>query len=136
MNQNGSMQNPGEFFRYAVLGGGSFLLGILLTWLLHEQFTLSEQISVAISLTFLFVFNFFMAREVVFNAPDGLIRQACRFVIVSLSMRLTEYGLFLFFFQGLDAFYLLAYASSTLIVFFVKFVLYKHIVFKPDAWRR
>ena len=117
------------FIRYVVLGGVGFSLSIFMTWFFHEKLLLSESVSVALALVILFFFNFFMARHHVFkNQSDG-VGQGFRFLGVSLSMRIIEYALFLALFHGAEIFYLFSYTSSILIVFVLKYILYKNFVF-------
>lgn len=120
------------FVRYIMLGATGVGLGLLLTWSFHEILGFSEPQSVALSLVLLFIFNFFMARLVVFKAADNMVRQGVRFFVVSVSMRLLEYGLFLVLFYVAGLFYLLSYILSILIVFIVKYFLYKNVVFRPE----
>ena len=119
------------FVRYVVLGGVGFGLGIFMSWFFHAKLLLSESLSVGLALVILFFFNFFMARRHVFKNRSDVVRQGTRFFGVSLSMRVLEYILFLTLFHVAELFYLVSYTSSILIVFVLKFVLYKKIVFNP-----
>jgi putative flippase GtrA len=118
--------------RYFLLGAFGFGLGILLSWNFHENLNLSEPLSVGLSVVILFFFNFFMAREMVFKERNNLLKQAARFLVISLLMRSLEYGVFLLLFYKAEIYYLISYTTSIALIFVLKYFAYKKIVFTAN----
>jgi len=117
------------FTKYSMLGAFGFGLSIFLSWAFHEKFNLSEPVSVGLSVVVLFLFNFFMARTIVFQERNNLLKQAILFLIISLLMRFIEYGVFLLLFYVAEIFYLISYTASVALIFALKYFFYKNIVF-------
>ena len=115
--------------RYFALGAVGFGLGIFLSWNFHENLNLSEPLSVGLSVVILFFFNFFTARTIVFKERNNLLKQAVRFLVVSLSMRSLEYSVFLLLFYKAEIYYLISYTTSIALVFVLKYFVYKNVVF-------
>ena len=118
--------------RYFLLGAFGFGLGILLSWNFHENLNLSEPLSVGLSVVILLFFNFFMAREMVFKERNNLLKQAARFLVISLLMRCLEYGVFLLLFYKAEIYYLISYTTSIALIFVLKYFAYKKIVFTAN----
>ena len=131
----GPLQRWGDwpFLRYTIVGGLSFSLNIGLTMFLHEIFGVAEQIAFAIALVTVFIINFVLARQVIFNA-DGLIYpQFIRFIGTSIVVRGGEYVLFLTLLSLTDVNYIIIVTFVSIISFILKFFVYKILVFKPET---
>ena len=115
--------------RYFLLGGIGFGLGLFLSWNFHENLNLSEPVSVALTVIILFFFNFFMARSFIFKDRDNLLKQAAKFIAISLTMRGAEYILFLILFYVFGIYYLVSYMTAIAVIYLPKYFLYKTVVF-------
>lgn len=118
--------------KYLIIGVSGTVLGIFISWNLHENFDLSEPLSVGLSVTILYFIYFYMMRIFVFKARNSLLKQALRFLIVSFAMRSLEYGVFLLLFYTTEIYYLISYTASITLIFILKYFVHKHLVFSAD----
>ena len=84
--------------RYIVAGLLSFGVNIIFTVLFIEFMGIQVWISSAISFSIVLLINFFIARSFVFRAVEGrMMPQAMRYLLLNVTLRSAEYGLFLMF---------------------------------------
>ncbi len=106
-----------------------FGINIGLTAFLHEILGLSPGISFAVALACAYIINFFNNRKWVFTSDAEVFPQTVRFLAVSLGFRLAEYLVFLLLYSALGLHYLAAVLISLLSFYFLKFFVYKEVVF-------
>ncbi len=123
-------RRAGVFARYFGLGIGSFGLGFFLIVLLHEIIGIEEKRSVLVALAIIFFMNFYLARSFVFESRGRIETQLLKFAIISGVMRLVEYSIFVILFSFFGLYYMLAYVVSVGVSFFVKFFIYRNVVFR------
>ena len=121
--------------RYIAAGLISFSANIIFTVLFVELMAIQIWIASAASFSIVLLINFFIARSFVFRAVEGRVMpQAMRYLLLNITMRAVEYGLFLMFLGILATHYTvcLALALSTSNIF--KFFTYRFLVFgiAPD----
>jgi putative flippase GtrA len=123
--------------RYAVASAFSFCMVLGLSAAFHELAGLAETLAVALALVIAFAVNFTLLRRWVFpgqTAPVG--RQAAETAIASVTFRALEYGIFLALHLGADVDYLIATGASLCASAAGKFVVYRGLIFNPDARAR
>ncbi|MEX6722957.1 GtrA family protein [Parapedomonas caeni] len=116
---------------YGVVGGVSALLILGITFSATEGAGLEPEVSNGIALVAALLFNFWASRHVIFGATHhhwG--RQMLRFVMVSGGARLVEWGLFALLVDRVGIPYMLLAVLILGASFFVKYALYRHIVFR------
>jgi putative flippase GtrA len=119
----------GEAARFIGYGLISYALGIGLSAFFREVLGLYEEVSVALTLTILFIVNFWVVRRFVFRALGHKVRQFVRFVSMSLAMRGAEYVMFLGLLRVMHAHYLIALTLAMGLSACGKFLLYRNVVF-------
>jgi putative flippase GtrA len=109
--------------------GIGFGINIGLTAFLHELLGISPGISFAVALACAYIVNFFNNRKWVFSSDAEVFPQTVRFLAVSLGFRLAEYLVFLLLYGALGLHYLAAVLISLFSFYFLKFFVYKEVVF-------
>lgn len=120
----------GEAGRYVCAGLVSYTLGLGLSALFREGLRFTEEHAVALTLTILFLINFWLSRRFVFRADGSATKQFALFAATSFGMRAGEYGMFYIFLQFLHLHYLAALTAALLISNALKFFLYRTLVFR------
>jgi putative flippase GtrA len=115
-------------FGVATVISASITLGVPVA--LHEGFDVDERVAVAIALAIAFVVNFFTTRLFVFKSGGSARRELWRFLGVSLTFRLAEYGFFLLLF-GFGMVYFAAQFIVLASSFVLKFLVQKYFVYRP-----
>lgn len=119
---------------YGAVGGVSALLILGITFGATEGAGLAPEISNGIALIVVLVFNFWVSRQVIFEAAHGRwLRQMLRFLLVSGGARLVEWGLFALLVGRVGIPYMLLAVLILGASFFIKYALYRHIVFRRVA---
>ncbi len=122
-----------QVHRYLMASGLSACITLGMPFVLHEVFGVAEQIAVGIALVIAFVANFLMAKTFVFNSNGSHLRELTLFAGASLFFRSFEYLLFLALFDLLHLYYMLALIIVLPTSGIFKFIVYKFVVFKPQA---
>lgn len=119
----------GEGFRMGILSIASFVLGYLLTFILHEGMRVSAEGAYALAILTCSVLNFFGCRHYVFRGTKGTILfEAAKFFPAILVFRAVEVVLFSQLNRILENYHL-AYVATALISTMCKFVISRLIVF-------
>ncbi len=119
-----------QFLRYCGLAGLSALVSLGVPVLLHEVLDIAEEAAVAVGFIVTFLLNFFGIRMYVFSNRGSVWPQLRRFALSNISFRAAEYSLFLLLHTVLDIFYLLALFAVLLVSTFLKFGIYRGLVFR------
>jgi len=114
---------------FGLASGIGFAVNIGITAFLHEALGISPGISFAVALACAYAANFFNNRTWVFNSDAKALPQVGRFLSVSLLFRLAEYLVFLLLHAMLGLHYLIAVLISLFSFYFIKFFVYKKMVF-------
>lgn len=122
-----------EGTRFAVSGLISFPIGVGVSAFAHEMLGWSQQLSGAVAISVLLVFNFAVARAYTFRSSGAIRAQLPKFLLVSISMRGVEYLLFLTFLTVGGIHYLSSLFAALAISFTVKFFLYRSCVFFTES---
>lgn len=109
--------------------GIGFGINIGLTAFLHEILGIPPGISFAVALACAYIVNFFNNRKWVFSSDAEVFPQTVRFLAVSLGFRLAEYLVFLLLYITLGLHYLAAVLISLCSFYFLKFFVYREVVF-------
>lgn len=119
-----------SFLRYCIAGGLGLGLNLALTALGHEVLGLGATVSFAIALASTYVFNFLLARHLVFRASSGpLFQQIWTYGLTSLSFRLLELFAFGLIQSLIDLHYLVTAVLVLGTSFVLKFAVYRRRVF-------
>ncbi len=116
-------------FLFILATGIGFAINVGLTAFLHEILGIPPGIAFAVALACAYAVNFFNNRKWVFASDAAAVPQVVRFLSVSLGFRLAEYLVFLLLFNILGIHYLFAVLISLSSFYFLKFFVYKEIVF-------
>jgi putative flippase GtrA len=108
---------------------GPHFINLGLAAIFHEVLAMAEWLAVALSLSIVFVINFFAAKFVVFKSQGNWKKELSNFLLSSLLSRLFEYGVFLILFGIFSINYLFAIMMSQILSFVLKFFVYKRYVF-------
>jgi len=131
------IKQAGSLFRFGRLSILSFAINLGLTITLHEWFGLSTTLSFAMTILFLYVFNFVAMRFYVFPAitvgGPGVIKQATGFLISSAVFRAVDYGAFLFLHSVFGIYYIATIIIVTGISFIAKYFFYNRWIFGTTA---
>ena len=114
---------------FGLASGIGFAVNIGITAFLHEVLGITPKISFAVALACAYAANFFNNRTWVFNSDAKALPQVARFLSVSLLFRLAEYLVFLLLHAMLGLHYLIAVLISLFSFYFIKFFVYKKLVF-------
>ena len=114
---------------FGLASGIGFAVNIGITAFLHEVLGITPGISFAVALACAYAANFFNNRTWVFNSDAKALPQVARFLSVSLLFRLAEYLVFLLLHAMLGLHYLIAVLISLFSFYFIKFFVYKKLVF-------
>ena len=116
--------------RYIVAGLLSFGVNIIFTVLFIEFMGIQVWIGSAISFSIVLLINFFIARSFVFRAVEGrMMPQAMRYLLLNVTLRSAEYGLFLMFLVIFATHYTICLAFSLATSNVFKFFTYRFFVF-------
>ena len=114
---------------FVLASGIGFGINVGLTAFLHEILGISPGISFAVALACAYAVNFFNNRRWVFASDAEAFPQVVKFLSVSLVFRLAEYLVFVLLHIILGLHYLLAVLISLFSFYFIKFFVYKKLVF-------
>ena len=114
---------------FILASGIGFAINVGLTAFLHEILGIPPGIAFAAALACAYAVNFFNNRKWVFASDAATVPQVVRFLSVSLVFRLLEYLVFLILYSTLGMHYLLAVLISLFSFYFLKFFVYKELVF-------
>jgi len=114
---------------FGLASGIGFAVNIGITAFLHEVLGITPGISFAVALGCAYAANFLNNRTWVFNSDAKALPQVARFLSVSLLFRLAEYLVFLLLHAMLGLHYLIAVLISLFSFYFIKFFVYKKLVF-------
>ena len=109
--------------------GIGFAINIGLTAFLHEILGIPPGIAFAVALACAYAVNFFNNRKWVFASDAAAVPQVARFLSVSLVFRLLEYLVFILLYGTFGMYYLFAVLASLFSFYFLKFFVYKKLVF-------
>jgi putative flippase GtrA len=123
----------GEGVRYGIASALSTVLTLLLPVILTEIFELAANISVGISLSAAFMFNFIVIRFYVFRSAGSPLLELIKFALTSGAFRLAEYLAFYIFYDALDCNYLIVLIGVLLCSFCIKFFVQRIYVFSNRA---
>ncbi|GGK13381.1 hypothetical protein GCM10011394_23270 [Luteimonas terricola] len=120
----------GEGFRMGILSIVSFVLGYLLTFILHEGMRIAVEGAYTLAILICSVLNFFGCRHYVFQGTKGtILLEAAKFFPSILVFRAVEVVLFSQLNRISDNYHL-AYVATALISMVCKFVASRFIIFK------
>ncbi len=114
---------------FVLASGIGFSINTGVTVFLHEILEISPGISFAVALACSYAANFINNRKWVFSSDDAPLPQVARFLVVSLLFRLAEYLVFTLLHYLLGIHYLAAILISLFGFYFVKFFVYRDLVF-------
>lgn len=119
-----------QIVRYLLMTGLSASITLGIPVLLHEVFSLEEEIAVATALIAAFFINFFTIRYYVFSATGGVKGQAARYVLTSIAFRVSEYFAFIVLHTFLNVYYTVALVIIMVTTLVIKFVVNRLYVFR------
>lgn len=114
---------------FGLASGIGFAINIGITAFLHEVLRISPGISFAVALACAYAVNFFNNRTWVFDSDAEAFTQVVKFLGFSLLFRLMEYLVFLLLHIILGFHYLVAVLISLFSFYFIKFFVYRKLVF-------
>lgn len=119
----------GESIRYVIASIFSASLSLSLPMFFHEGVGLSEELAVGISLTAVFVINFFILRMYVYQSKESRHKQIWKFAFSSAAFRTGEYLAFLLIYSVSSIHYIIALMLVLAPSFLAKFFVQRTFVF-------
>ena len=121
----------GAFFRWCGFSVFSFLFVTGLTALLHDGLAIEARLSFLVPLTLVFFLNFITIRYFVYDNPTGPItQQFLRYSASAIVFRITEFVAYCLLTEVLSLFYLIAVLIVLPTSFFLKFIVFRYLVFE------
>lgn len=121
-------------FRYLMQSGMSFGLSFGVTVALHELAGTSKELSFAVALCVVTVFNFLGFRHFVYRTADvAPLKQFLAYLASCAGFRLTEYCTFVVLERWLGVPYTLALVAVQGMSFVMKFFVYRRVVFNAES---
>lgn len=122
-----------KFLKFIIQSALSYGLAFLQMYIYTELIKLDLDISYALTQVFLFIFNFLVARLIVFKATEGKsYKQGIKFLIASPSFRVLDWLLFMFLATILGINQYISIFISMSVIFPIKFIVWDRKIFNKE----
>lgn len=117
-----------RFFKYVLVGFGSYILVTTVTFVVHELIGASERVSFIAGIGLALFLNVYLLKIFVFSSKRGFLDTGSKFILTSLLFRGFEFLIYSFLLQA-QVYYLVASTVAMFIGAFTKFFVLKFVVY-------
>jgi len=121
-----------RFFRYSLGGVLSYLINILVTYLLTTILNIYYFYSYLVAFSIVMLFNFMFSLKVIFSIKGKIVSRFIRYIVFLAIISLTNVFAVKFLTESIDLYYIFSITIVTIFLFIIKYFIYKTFVFSES----
>ena len=118
-----------RFFRYSLGGVLSYLINIVVTYLLTTIFHIYYFYSYLIAYSIVVLFNFTFSLKIIFSVNGNIANRFIRYIIFLTIFSLINIFSVKFLTESMNLYYIISISIVTIVLFIIKYFIYKKFVF-------
>ena len=118
-----------RFFRYSLGGVFSYLINIVVTYLLTTIFHIYYFYSYLIAFSIVILFNFTFSIKIIFSVNGNIVNRFTRYIMFLTIFSLINIFSVKFLTEIMNLYYIISITIVTIVLFIIKYFIYKRFVF-------